>query len=155
MTPLTRSVLTFIIAATSLAGCMGLSRPVATPADLERLGSRTYPNRGRDEVVQASVTALKVLGYEIVTTDPRIRTAPKPVATTAQGSYVAGSSRARSFTESVAWDIDVSAQGAGSALRATPRASVNGTPMEQVYVEWAERTFAELMKEIDASLPAK
>ena len=50
--------------------------------------------------------------------------------------------------------IDVKAEGQGAFLRAVPRANVNGVAMEQVYVDWAERTFAELMKEIDASLPS-
>jgi hypothetical protein len=35
-----------------------------------------------------------------------------------------------------------------------PRASVNGEPMPQVYREWAERNYAELFREIDATLSA-
>jgi hypothetical protein len=142
---------------TLLAGCGGMfaSKPVATPADFERLGVRHYADRGHDEVGAASVTALKVLGYEIVTTDPRIRTAPKDVATTANGSYTETSGTARSFTEAVAWDIDVQPEGAGTLLRATPRATVNGEPMTQVYQDWAERNFTTLMKEIDSNLPPK
>ena len=135
------------------SGCMmmGPSRPVATAVDLQRLGTRAYPGRSPDQVAQASLTALKVLGYEVVTSSPRIRTAPKDVATTAAGTYSQTAGTARSFTEAVAWDIDVEANGQGATLHATPRASVNGQPMEQVYVEWAERNFAQLMKEIDAS----
>ena len=135
------------------------SKPVATPGDLERLGTRTYRDRNPEDVTKAAVTALKLLGYDVVTTDPRIRTAPKPVATTsygtarAAGGVAQGSSQ--TFTEEVAWDIDVKAEGQGAFLRAVPRAAVNGVPMEQVYVEWAERTFADLMKEIDASMPRK
>jgi hypothetical protein len=40
-------------------------------------------------------------------------------------------------------------------VHAVPRASVNGIPMEQMYYDYAERTFGQLMKEIDSSLPAK
>jgi hypothetical protein len=139
-----------LLAALLGAGCFA-SRPVATPADLDRLGTRHYADRAREEVTAGAVTALKVLGYEVITTDPRIRTSPKDVATTATGTR----SSAQTYTEAVAWDIDVQAEGAGSVLRATPRASVNGQPMEQVYVSWAETNYAQLMKEIDASLPAK
>jgi hypothetical protein len=137
---------------------MGPSKPVATAADLERLGTRRYRDRTPEDVSKATMTALKLLGYEVVVSEPRIRTAPKAVATTAHGTAAGGGGVARSsaqtFTEEVAWDIDVKADGTGASLRAVPRASVNGMPMEQVYVEWAERTFAELMKEIDGNLPA-
>jgi hypothetical protein len=68
-------------------GSAGQSKPVATPADFERLGTRHHPDRGHDEVVAAGVTALKLLGYKVVTTDPRIRTALRDVATTTAASY--------------------------------------------------------------------
>ena len=160
MTPLLRS-LVVVATIAGAAGCFAMtpSKPVATPGDLERLGTRSYRDRNPEDVTKAAVTALKLLGYDVVTTDPRIRTAPKPVATTsygtarAAGGVAQGSSQ--TFTEEVAWDIDVKAEGQGAFLRAVPRAAVNGVPMEQVYVEWAERTFADLMKEIDASMPRK
>ncbi|MFZ5892646.1 MAG: hypothetical protein ACOY0T_16425 [Myxococcota bacterium] len=136
--------------ALALEGCFS-TRRVATPAELEQLGTRKYPGKSREEVMKATVTALRLQGYEVVTTDPRIRTAPKAVATSAYGGY----GRAQSFTESVAWDIEVEGDDSSAVLHATPRASVNGEPMEQVYYEWAERTFRELMKEIDASLSSK
>jgi|GEM_PF-2347655 len=139
-----------LLAALLVAGCFA-SRPVATPADIDRLGTRHYPDRAGDEVTAGAVTALKVLGYAVITTNPRIRTSPRDVATTATGT----TSTAQTYTEAVAWDIDVQADGAGSVLHAVPRATVNGQPMEQVYLSWAEANYAELMKEIDASLPAK
>ncbi|MGC4094791.1 MAG: hypothetical protein QM756_44115 [Polyangiaceae bacterium] len=131
-------------------GCFP-TRRVATAAELEQLGTRKYPGHGREEVERAVITALKLQGYDVVTTEPRIRTAPKPVATTAYGNK--GS--AQTFTEAVAWDIDVEGDDSSATLHATPRASVNGEPMEQVFYEWAERNFRELMKEIDASLNSK
>ena len=149
------------VALVGAAGCFAMapSKPVASAADLDRLGTRSYRDRKPEDVSKAAVTALKLLGYEVVTTDPRIRTAPKPVATTtygtARGAGGVAQASAQSFTEEVAWDIDVKPEGPGVLLRAVPRAAVNGTPMEQVYVDWAERTFGELMKEIDASMPAK
>jgi hypothetical protein len=153
--------LAFVAALAGAAGCFasGPAKPVATAADLERLGTRRYKDHSAEEVSKAAVTALKLLGYEVVITEPRIRTAPKPVATTAYGTAQGGGGIARAssqaFTEEVAWDIDVTADGQGAFLRAVPRAAVNGMPMEQVYVDWAERTFAELMREIDASMSAK
>ena len=158
MIPTLRSLVVFAAVA-GASGCFatGPSKPVATPGDMERLGTRSYRDRSPEDVSKAAVTALKLLGYDVVTTDPRIRTAPKPVATTtyssAHGAGGVAHGSAQSFTEEVAWDIDVKAEGQGAFLRAVPRANVNGVAMEQVYVDWAERTFAELMREIDASLP--
>ena len=126
-------LVTFLVSA-GWAGCASTPpKPVATPADFERLGTRHYPDRGHDEVATAAVTALKLLGYEVVTTDPRIRTSPRDVATTTAASYTEYSGRANSYTEAVAWDIDVTPEGSGTMLRATPRATVNGEPMPQVY----------------------
>lgn len=148
-------LVTFLVSA-GWAGCASTPpKPVATPADFARLGTRHYPDRGHDEVATAAVTALKLLGYEVVTTDPRIRTSPRDVATTTAASYGRYSGRANSYTEAVAWDIDVTPEGSGTMLRATPRATVNGEPMPQVYRDWAERNFSQLMKEIDGDLPAK
>ena len=97
------------------------------------------------------MTALKVLGYSVVATDPRIRTAPRDVALTA----VRGNYTAQAYIEAVAWDVDVRADGPGVTLLAVPRATVNGEPMTQVYIGWAEKNFGELMREIDTSLPQK
>jgi len=148
--------LIMLLVSTWWAACASAPlKPVATPADFERLGTRHYPDRGHDEVATAAVTALKLLGYEVVTTDPRIRTAPRDVATTTAATYGEYAGRANSFTEAVAWDIDVTPEGSGTMLRATPPATVNGEPMPQVYQDWAERNFGQLMKEIDGNLPAK
>lgn len=151
------SMLAMFVCAT-MAGCAGLMGPqkrVATPAELEQLGSRTYPGYSKDEVTKATMTALRVQGYEVVTSEPRIRTSPKLVHVSSSSSYTETSGSAQSFAESVAWDIDVQDGQPGASVHAVPRASVNGVPMEQMYYDYAERTFGELMKEISASLPAK
>jgi hypothetical protein len=134
---------------------MGPQKRVATPAELDQLGTKSYPGYSRDEVLQAALTALKVQGYEVVTADPRLRTSPKLVHVSSSASYTQTSGSSQSFAESVAWDIDVTEGKGGTTVHAVPRASVNGVPMEQMYYDYAERTFGELMKEIDASLPAK
>jgi hypothetical protein len=134
---------------------MGTQKRVATPAELEQLGTKTYPGYSKDDVQKATMTALKVQGYEVVTTEPRIRTSPKLVHVSGSSSYSETSGSHQSFAESVAWDIDVNEGQQGASVHAVPRASVNGMPMEQMYYDYAARTFGELMKEIDASLPAK
>jgi hypothetical protein len=126
-------------------------RSVATAADLERLGTRHYQDRSTEEVSAAAIAALRLLGYQVVMSEPRIRTAPRDVGTTA----VRGNTTAALYTESVAWDVDVRADQQGVTLVAMPRATVNGEPMTQVYIGWAEKNYSQLMREIDASLPPK
>jgi hypothetical protein len=149
------ATLPLLLALFASACAFGPPKRVATPAELDQLGTKTYPGYTTDEVRQAALTALKVQGYDVVTTDPRIRTSPKLVHVSSSASYSQTSGSARTFGESVAWDIDVADGEAGPKLHATPRASVNGMAMEQMYYDYAERTFRELMKEIDGSLPAK
>jgi hypothetical protein len=144
-----------VVCATACAGLMGPPKRVATPAELDQLGTKTYPGYGKDDIQQAVMTALKVQGYEVVTTEPRIRTSPKLVHVSSSATYGETSGSAQSFAESVAWDIDVTDGKDGATVHAVPRASVNGMPMEQMYYDYAERTFGQLMKEIGASLPAK
>jgi hypothetical protein len=144
-----------LLCATLAACATGPQKRVATQAELDQFGTRTYPGYGKEQVQQAAVTALKVQGYEVVTTEPRVRTSPKLVHLSSASSYTDYSGSSRSFAESVAWDIDVEDGQTGAKLHAVPRASVNGMAMEQMYYDYAERTFGELMKEIDGSLPAK
>jgi len=148
-------ILAFAVCMTGCGGLFGPQKRVATPAELDQMGTRTYPGYSKDQVVQAAATALKVQGYEIVTTDPRIRTSPKLVHVSSTASYGQYSGSAQTYGESVAWDIDVKEAPTGTTLHAVPRASVNGMAMEQMYYDYASTTFAELMKEIDGSLPAK
>lgn len=103
----------------------------------------------------AVLTALKVQGYEVITTDPMIRTSPKLVAVTTAVSGDQYTAQAQSFGESVAWDVDVQGDEQSATLHATPRASVNGQAMDQVFYDWAQRTFTQLMAEIDRSLPTQ
>lgn len=139
-----------------LVGCaFGPQKRVATPAELEQLGTKSYPGYTKEQVQQAALTALKVQGYEVVATEPRIRTSPKLVHVSSQSTYTETSGSAQTFGESVAWDIDVNEVGGSPTVHAVPRASVNGMAMEQMYYDYAERTFHELMKEIDSSLPAQ
>src|SRR5215471_9337951 len=154
----TNGVVGAIVVCATVAGCAGLMGPqkrVATPAELDQLGTRTYPGYAKGDVQQAALTALKVQGYEVVTAEPRIRTSPKLVHVSSQASYSETAGSAQSFAESVAWDIDVNDGAQGVTLHAVPRASVNGMAMDQMYYDYAQRTFADLMKEIDASLPPK
>ena len=92
---------------------MSPSKPGATPGDSGAVWApEATLDRSPPDVSKQRWTALKLLGYDVVTTDPRIRTAPKPVATTTYSSAHGGRRRrctaARSHSRpQVAWDIDV------------------------------------------------
>jgi hypothetical protein len=77
------------------------------------------------------------------------------VHVSASSTYTETSGSSQAFAESVAWDIEVKPGAQAALLHAVPRASVNGIPMDQVYYDWAERTFGLLLKDVDASLPPK
>jgi hypothetical protein len=141
-----------------VAGCgalMGPQKRVATPAELDQLGTKTYPGYTKEDVQKAALTALKVQGYDVVTTEPRIRTSPKLVHVSSSATYTEHTGSSQTYGESVAWDIDVIDGKDGATVHAVPRASVNGVPMDQMWYDYAERTFRDLMKEIDVSLPEK
>ena len=145
-----------IVLSVAVSACaFGAPKRVATQAELDQFGTKSYPGYSKNDVQQAALTALKVQGYEVVTTEPRIRTSPKLVHVSSSASYTETSGSAQTFGESVAWDIDINDAESGPVLHAVPRASVNGMAMEQMYYDYAERTFRELMKEIDGSLPAR
>jgi hypothetical protein len=151
-------VLAAILVCVTATGCFGLFGPpkrVATPAELDQFGTKTFPGYSKAEVQTAAVTALKIHGYEVVTEEPRIRTAPKLVRVSGSASYSQYSGTSQSYAEKVAWDIDVKEGQPGPTLHAVPRATVNDIPMEQMYYDYAERTFGEIMRDIDSSLPAK
>jgi hypothetical protein len=133
-------------------GC-GAGQAVATPQDLQQLGTRRYRDRTVDEVHTAVVTALKLQGYEVVTEQPMIRTSPKLVAVSATASGSAYGANAQSFGESVAWDIDVSDQAGTVVVSAKHRASVNGMAMDQVWESWAVTNYKQLFDAIESSLP--
>jgi hypothetical protein len=105
--------------------------------------------------MNASETALKVLGYQVITTVPSIKTAPKPVATTGVASYTDYSGVSQTFTETIAWEISVEEAAGRATLHARARAAVNGEPMAQVFHTWATSNYGNLMREIDASFGSK
>jgi hypothetical protein len=142
------------LSVTSAVGCGGgPARKAATPQQLQTLGTRQYPDRTVDEVHTAVVTALRLQGYEIVTEQPMIRTAPKLVAMTSTASGNQYGATARSFDESVAWDIEVLDQGGKAAVIAKHRASVNGMNIDQVWEDWAQTNYKQLFDAIESSLP--
>jgi hypothetical protein len=132
-------------------GCMG--GKVASPQMLQQIGTRRYPSRSAAELRTAVVTALKLQGYDVITEQPMVRTAPKLVAVTTTASGNAYSASAQSYGESVAWDIDIQEQAGAAAVTAKHRASVNGMAMEQVFESWAKTNYKQLFEAIETSLP--
>lgn len=133
------------------AGCYG--RPVASPEQLDALGTRQYPDYSVDEVREAVEVGLRLDGYRIVATEPLIRTEPKLVSVTASATGSYGVATAQSYGEEVAWDIKVSESDGVATVEAQHRATVNGMAMDQVYLSWAESNYARLFDLIESSLP--
>ncbi len=138
------------LSASTLTACDPPRPPIASPADLQRLGSRYYGGYSREAGLHAAVTALRILGYEIVTTDPRIRTAPKPLSVTAVGNRYS----AHTVMESVAWEIDVQEGGGRVVFNATWHLYFNGTESQNFYLEMAEGAYNQLYSEIERNFPS-
>ena len=144
-------VLALTASATTLFVLTGCARTLS-PADVQSLARRTYPGHQRAEVVNASATALKTLGYEVVVADTsngRVKTAPKALVVTAAGSAYA----AVAVSNDLAWSLEVTESSDGVVVQATPRASSGGTsydgPMDADYME---KAIADLFKEIESNL---
>lgn len=137
--------------ATLLAGC---GRTI-TPDQVKALAKRSYAGRKRDELVKASVTALKTLGFEVVVEDTEtgtVKTAPKALVATASGT----ATTAIAVTNDLAWTIEVTNAGDGVDVQATPRASQGGQTYDGPYdADYMERVVADLFKEIESNLKPK
>ena len=136
---------------TFLSGC---GRTI-TPDQVKALAKRSYAGRKRDELVKASVIALKTLGFQVVVEDAEsgvVKTAPKPLVATASGS----ASTAIAVTNDLAWTIEVTPAGEGVDVQATPRASSGGPSYDGPYdADYMEKAVADLFKEIESNLKPK
>lgn len=137
-----------LVLALELAAC---ARTI-TPDQVKALARRTYAGRTRAEVVNASTLALKTLGYEVVVQDAEsgvVKTAPKPLVAMASGN----ATTAVAVTNDLAWMLEVSAEGDGVAVQATPRASSGGQSYEGPYdADYMEKAIVDLFKEIESNL---
>lgn len=147
---LIRTFATAVAAGALLAGC---GMPMS-PAQLAQHEAHPYPGRSKGQVFSAATTALRSLGYEIVTSNAatgRIKTAPKLVTVTAYGS----SSTAVASGNSLAWTLEVSSGDDGALLHAEPRGYSAGQIVDasRINGSFLERSFATLYGEIDDDLP--
>jgi hypothetical protein len=140
-----------LLGMTFLAGC---GRTI-TPDQLKALAKRSYAGRKRDELMKASVTALKTLGYEVVVEDAEtgvVKTAPKPLVAMASGNATS----AVAVTNDLAWTIEVTEAAESANVQATPRASQGGQSYDGPYdADYMERAVADLFKEIESNLKPK
>lgn len=136
---------------TFLSGC----GRTLTPDQVKALAKRSYAGRQRAELVTASVTALKTLGFQVVVEDAEtgvVKTAPKPLVATASGN----ANTAVAVTNDLAWTIEVTTAGEGVDVQATPRASSGGASYDGPYAaEYMEKAVADLFKEIESNLKPK
>jgi hypothetical protein len=143
-----RRTFVFAVAGFVLAGC---ARTI-TAEQVKALGKRSYAGRSRADLVSASAIALKTLGYTVVVADAEsgmVKTAPKPLVATASGTATS----AVAVTNDLAWMIEVTAEGDGVAVQATPRASSGGQAYEGPFVaDYMEKAIVDLFKEIESNL---
>lgn len=134
----------------ALGGC---GRTV-TPAELDGYETRSFDGYDKKQVLNATVVALRSLGYEVVAVDAasgRVKTAPKLVAVHAVRT---SSSTAVATGDSVAWTIDVAPAAHGAKMHAEPRLYAHGQSVDatRLNFDYADRTFKTLYAEIQSNL---
>jgi hypothetical protein len=125
-----------------------------TPAELDAYESRSYAGYDKKQVLRATVTALRSLGYEVVAVDDkagRVKTAPKLVVVHAART---SSTTAVAVGDSIAWTVDVSTATRGASVHAEPRLYSSGQAVEATRLnhDYADRTFKTLYSEIESNL---
>ena len=137
-------------AATALVGC---PRAI-TPAEIDRNGTKTFYGRSPGQVANATIAALRTLGYEVTVADVsggKLKTAPKLVVVHAVGN----SYGATAYRDELAWSIELVKASDGTVVRLTPRFFRNGQPLDNsmVSADPLNKAFADLFREIDSNLP--
>ena len=138
-----------LVATLTLAAC---GFPMS-PADLARNENHAYPGRSQGQVFNATLTALKSQGYQIVVSEQGtglIKTAPKVMTAVAYGNAYS----AVATENAIGWTIGVTAISGGVGLHADPRgySGGNAVPPEQMNGDYLERLFGTLYSEIDSNL---
>jgi len=106
---------------------------------------KEFPGVKRAVAIKATVKALTILGFNVVTDEPRIRTAPKAMA-------VGGTVYSRTV-ESFAWDISIEETPNGVKISPKPRGWVNGQAMTSFSPGWVGQAARQLYEEIEGILP--
>jgi hypothetical protein len=121
-----------------------------TTAEVEALGHHNYPNHAPADVLDASVVALRTMGFEVVFADGgTVKTAPKPVMVTASG----GGGVAYAASNDIAWDLTFEPAGNGTNVHAVPRMTSAGTSYDgPVNADYIEKSMADLFKEVQSNL---
>jgi hypothetical protein len=138
-----------------VAGCRpGYEVNYATAAEQRALTVRRVDGGQPTALQRAAAIALKLQGFEVVVTEPMIRTAPKVVGTYSSAFAGTYSAFSNSDVETLAWDVSISTLEGGCLVSMTPRhARGDGTQ----YTEWdkayLERLTNTLFRLIVESVP--
>ncbi len=134
------------------SGC--LTQRVMTPAELEQHESHPYAGQSKARVFEATSTALRSMGYEIVVRDAasgRLKTAPKLIMVRA----VSDGYNAMASSREIAWTVDVSDASGGTVVHAEPRGFAGGQSVDASHMDasFLESSFDTLYSEIESNLP--
>jgi hypothetical protein len=144
----------FLAALASSALLTGCGFPMS-PADLARYENHPYPGRTKAQVYQATITAFRAQGFEIIAQDPGsglIKTGPKVLTATAYGN---GYGSAVATENAIGWTVGITPIPGGVGLHADPRGYTGGQSLnaDQMNGAYLGRLFDTLYEEIDTNLP--
>ena len=152
-------------------GCsLVTSYTVLSAAEVQKLGTRTYANTPPAAAFTATHQALEMAGYRIVVDEPAtgtLKTAPKQISSHAESEAkvhepILGPPKVTSETtvteDSLAWNLSITASGAGSTVRAQPRGFRNGLEITDNENVWADTVITPqinaLFRSIESNLPS-
>lgn len=151
-------------------GCsLFTSYQVLSPAEVQKLGTRTYATTPPAAAFTAAHQALEMAGYRIVVDEPAtgtLKTAPKQLSSTAESTgkvhdTIVGTTvtaETQVTDDSLAWSLSITASSTGSTVRAQPRGFRNGLEITNEENVWADTVitpqFNALFRSIESNLPA-
>jgi hypothetical protein len=91
-----------------VCACGGRQIHWATAAEHSALTTRSFPAHAAVALRRAVVVALRLQGFQVIVTEPMVRTAPKHVMTSSTAFTDQNTAYASSDVQTLAWDATIS-----------------------------------------------
>jgi hypothetical protein len=140
---------------TLVCACGGQQIRWATAAEESALTTRRFPAHDAAALRRAVVVALRLQGFEVIVTEPMVRTAPKHVRTNSTAFTDQGTAYANSDVQTLAWDATISTSDGTVVVSLLPRYAHGDGRLDK---EWAYHYLKDLtdtlFRLVAESLPA-
>jgi hypothetical protein len=104
-----------------VCACGGRQIRWATAAEQSALTTRSFPAHDAVALRRAVVVALRLQGFEVIVTEPTVRTAPKHVMTSSTAFTDQNTAYASTDVQTLAWDVTISSADGTVVVSLLPR----------------------------------